>query len=456
MSCIRKWLLTAWGVLGACLAFVFAGPNPLLWLIVVGVPWLIGLVLLAAAPAGRLQAAAGALLESQAVAFAAIPAVALVVLGVQIFSLDFVLWALTWMGLVAISLATLGRVARLRETFLGTALAAVTVLLTGWVTNRVLNRSAVADRWGSPQVMRAWDSRYGQLWRHNIFGLRSPYERAKKPPGTVRVLALGDSFTWGDKIVSADSVWPARLEGLLRLRDPKHQIQVVNAGMRGFTTANEGEMLHRVGWRYHPDLVLVQWLANDPWPSGPDFAHKSSRDMWPQPELLPYRFRTGWFGTSTLYAFLKIHIDRLLHPLPAATTRFGRFFVPTYPGFRQMKAALTSMGTEAHAHGVPIVLVIWPMALPGRWTAADYPMRGIQREVKRLAEADGFHVLDLTGAFAQALGPANWRTLWATPYDAHPSVAADAIAARAIEDYLIHRSWAAHALGTATAPSDGF
>ena len=40
----------------------------------------------------------------------------------------------------------------------------------------------------------------------------SRHERVERSPGGVRVVAGGDSFTWGDKIANSDSTWPPPLE----------------------------------------------------------------------------------------------------------------------------------------------------------------------------------------------------------------------------------------------------
>jgi hypothetical protein len=50
----------------------------------------------------------------------------------------------------------------------------------------------------------------------------------RKEAGTERIVVLGDSFTWGDKIASSDSTWPAQLEQQLRDGWPGRRIEVVN------------------------------------------------------------------------------------------------------------------------------------------------------------------------------------------------------------------------------------
>ena len=110
------------------------------------------------------------------------------------------------------------------------------------------------------------------------------------------------------------------------------------------------------------------------------------------------------------------------------------------------------MGDSARARDTPIVLVLYPDLLPGEWTAESYPARGIHEQVAAEARAAGLSVLDLAAAFAGQGG--DWKRWWATPYDAHPSAAAHAVAAEAIARYIRERDLlsGAHS-GTITAKS---
>ncbi|HEU5041608.1 MAG TPA: hypothetical protein VFT84_12335, partial [Gemmatimonadales bacterium] len=61
----------------------------------------------------------------------------------------------------------------------------------------VLRLPVVSRQFGLPAERERQEASYDRLWERNIFHLRSPYERVARRPGIHRVLALGDSFTWG-------------------------------------------------------------------------------------------------------------------------------------------------------------------------------------------------------------------------------------------------------------------
>src|SRR5947209_1734724 len=94
----------------------------------------------------------------------------------------------------------------------------------------------------------------------NSLGLRGP-EIGPKSPGTLRVLAVGDSFTFGVG-ARAEETWPARLAAILRARGVR--AEVLNAGAPGFGVPDEVAWYERWGRPLQPDVVLIQvFLAND-------------------------------------------------------------------------------------------------------------------------------------------------------------------------------------------------
>jgi len=108
-----------------------------------------------------------------------------------------------------------------------------------------------------------WHTSTDGTWRFvtNDRGLRDtrnfPYE---KTPGTLRVLSLGDSHTQGYE-VRQDATFSAVLERYLEAHSVR--AQVLNAGVSGFSTAEELAYLISEGYKYKPDIVVVGFYAND-------------------------------------------------------------------------------------------------------------------------------------------------------------------------------------------------
>jgi hypothetical protein len=97
----------------------------------------------------------------------------------------------------------------------------------------------------------------GKSLSSNSHGLRgAPEHPYDKPVGTRRVVAIGDSFTFGED-VGDDETWPRRLEALLP------GVEVLNLGVHGYGHDQMLLYLKEEGLRYQPDLVLVGFLPDD-------------------------------------------------------------------------------------------------------------------------------------------------------------------------------------------------
>ncbi|MFQ5697534.1 MAG: SGNH/GDSL hydrolase family protein [Myxococcota bacterium] len=101
----------------------------------------------------------------------------------------------------------------------------------------------------------------------NSHGLRNPEIGYARTPGTYRILALGDSWTFGYRMEAPDA-WPRQLERILnrdvRQRGDPTRFEVVNTGAVGYSTEQEAALLRVEGYKYHPDMVVVAYYpVND-------------------------------------------------------------------------------------------------------------------------------------------------------------------------------------------------
>jgi lysophospholipase L1-like esterase len=95
----------------------------------------------------------------------------------------------------------------------------------------------------------------------NELGLRGPSVEPTPAPGVHRVLALGDSVTFGEGM-RVDEAFPALLERELNARGTQRW-EVVNAGVEGYNTAAELAYLERRGLALGPSTVVVGFNLND-------------------------------------------------------------------------------------------------------------------------------------------------------------------------------------------------
>jgi len=82
-----------------------------------------------------------------------------------------------------------------------------------------------------------------------------------KPEATLRVLLVGDSFTFG-QAVGYDQIWPVLVERQLKEKG-YDQIDLVKAGIQGLDTRSEFLLIQRLLKKYDCDVVVVGFLIND-------------------------------------------------------------------------------------------------------------------------------------------------------------------------------------------------
>ena len=97
----------------------------------------------------------------------------------------------------------------------------------------------------------------------NVEGQRGPPVPLEKPPDTVRILALGDSFVEAVQVAEHER-FLARLDALLNTSDTRQRFELIDGGCGGWGTVQEYLYLKDQGPRYQPDLVLlVFFVGND-------------------------------------------------------------------------------------------------------------------------------------------------------------------------------------------------
>lgn len=98
--------------------------------------------------------------------------------------------------------------------------------------------------------------------RINKLGFRDDELLQSKPANTKRILALGDSFTFGMGI-RHENIFTEQLENLLTKKDPDNKYEVVNMGAIGYTTDQQLLLLKEKGLALNPDAVIVNFFVGN-------------------------------------------------------------------------------------------------------------------------------------------------------------------------------------------------
>ena len=143
-------------------------------------------------------------------------------------------------------------------------------LVLGEVTLRVadplLARSGLFDsRYNTPFGLVPHRPTEGSIGRTNASGFRDRDRAVERTSPAPRIVALGDSFTWGAG-VTYDDTFVTLIEQQLQTEWPG--TEVINLGGSGFQPDEYLSVLKWQGLQYRPDLVLLNfYIGNDFLPS---------------------------------------------------------------------------------------------------------------------------------------------------------------------------------------------
>lgn len=139
----------------------------------------------------------------------------------------------------------------------------------------------------------------------DALGLRDDFDSkkdAEKPVETFRVLCLGDSFVGGYTVNREhlfvdmlERAWSKELRG----------IDVVNAGVQGYSTDQQLVWLQRHGADFAPDLVIAFPYENDIWWNGQETYVGEPKPAFDEagirvPRTLEEPEARGWFGRTAI------------------------------------------------------------------------------------------------------------------------------------------------------------
>lgn len=116
-----------------------------------------------------------------------------------------------------------------------------------------------------PNIKRL-EPEYRNIQTINSDSLNERYEYPiNKPGNTIRIITLGDSFTYGAH-VNTENNWPEKLEDMLKaysqLCSVSMSFEVINLGMWAYDISYSAQRYYLRGSKYNPDIII--WLLLDP------------------------------------------------------------------------------------------------------------------------------------------------------------------------------------------------
>jgi len=275
------------------------------------------------------------------------------------------------------------------------------------------------------------ESWFGLRWkrehlRRNRFGFRDGEFSVRKPPGTTRIVVVGDSFTAAMGIAE-DERYTERLEAELRSR--LGAVEVLNFANPGAEIDDHVETLRRAVLPVRPDFVLLQWYVNDV---------EIDKRGRPRPSHLVARpvLHAALFAHSALYALLDqqwawIQVRLGLTRSYEAYLR-ERYGDPNGEGSRRAMDELRAFLRTAKQAEVPVAVVLFPH-LDDR-LGSDYPFAFLDERVLEVCAEQAVPCIDLREVFAAWAGRAG--LLRVNRFDHHAGALAHRLAAERLLEVL--------------------
>ena len=310
---------------------------------------------------------------------------------------------------------------------------------------------------------RVVTTEFSSTWVINEKGYRGPL--ADKPrTAPVRVVALGDSFTFGYGVEETQT-WPRLLQQSLNAgRGGDERVEVVNLGVGGYGTWQESIWLERNWEELRPDLVILGfYVGNDPEDNaravGTGDANAGAATTAARPALPPRGERARrWLGSRLhLYSLVSTRADellvrlglrRLVYPFElellrvteSETTR--RAWAATDVSLRRLAGFCRGKGTRLVVALIPmkhqVSDSVWARLL--RFYPSDaetFDRFRPQRIVKTLCVKDGVETIDLVEGLAEsAARTGEDGRVYYWPRDQHFNQAGHVQTAELLAEYL--------------------
>lgn len=306
-----------------------------------------------------------------------------------------------------------------------------------YVTDPVLSHK---PRPGSVLEGRSTTGEFDFRYEHNAQGWRDREVALEKPPGTFRILGLGDSFTYGAG-ATFENTYLSRLERMLNARDGRHpRVEVLKAGISRFFPETERLLLEHYGLRFSPDLVTVGFVPNDVLdtylgveairvlPDGRLVSNYGARLLEQLGPGMLFLYRNWHTLRIPIRRYLQTQVERDKPIHPEDLFRDGGAHENDW---QEIERQYTAMAELLRPSGAPLVVV----HLPQR----DLQNEGVEYPARRLsawaARTPGASFVDTLPTLRERAAGA--RLYW--PKDGHPTDAGHEVFAEVLGDALVER-----------------
>ena len=223
--------------------------------------------------------------------------------------------------------------------------------------------------------------------------------------------------------------------------------EVISLGMGGLNTPQEVHILEKVGIRFAPDYVVVNFVLNDcDFFSSAKEAAKHAEENQSKIALLGISINPAIKRTLKSSALIYLVNERI-------GDLWGRIKGEEHHDYygdlwrneknrAKVTTAFEKLHTLSRDHGFKVIVLVWPLIID----YSDYKFRSVHDWIIEQASANGFAAIDLLPVYAKQ----PFRSLQVTSEDyVHPNAIGHRIAAAEFVKWLTHTRATSHPVSLA-------
>jgi lysophospholipase L1-like esterase len=289
-----------------------------------------------------------------------------------------------------------------------------------------------------PGFRGRWDGTWYQI---NSRGWRGGEFQPTFAPEELRILAVGDSCTFGKGVLERDC-WPRQLERLLQERHPERRVLVANLGVNGYSSLQYQRAIEQA-FDVRPHLVVLGYNVND----FPNITARVDKVVYQNEKTLrahiPGEVREQLSSTA-LYRALRAafyelketrDLERMERISSDATQGFGR----DTERWRTESKILGAISEAVHGAGAQMAIFLFPFE---NMVYLDEYTHGPVDSVRELCEEIGVPFIDMVAEFREyARQEQPPRELFLTGDRYHPNSEGYAVVARTVASALEAQGW---------------
>jgi lysophospholipase L1-like esterase len=287
-----------------------------------------------------------------------------------------------------------------------------------------------------PRSQVQWD---GTFYGIDTHGWRGPEFAPTFAEDELRIVAIGDSTTFG-KGVEEIECWPRQLERVLQEKlGPSRKVMVANLGVNGYASRDYLEVLRTQALELKPHAVIVGFCLND----FPNVLAKVDKAVYQNQQNL--RSKLSWdmraqLGKLALFrwaraTYYEVNRDRDLQQVEAIARSVAQAQgenIDALGGERERLTEIVRLCQEANAG---LVTFLFPYESQ---VYLETPVEGPSQALGELSRSLGVKYLDISAEFratAQATEPPTKLFIRGDRY--HPNGRGYAIVARRVSEVLV-------------------